>query len=198
VIVTDDSAGEPGEFSQPAQQVEVTGSVKCNPDAGAPTDDLQGCVTPNPVADAGVATVGTIENDGGYGPGVTCGDAAVGFDLLNGTTGDVTVSTKLADAFTNLSILKAGKTYTYVADRFLPLILSVDKPVLVDVYGATSHCEPLEKLFTLTYDLFTWHQAHCFTPKVDYPVLIVAVHLNGVVFFFNAFEAATVCSGCVQ
>jgi hypothetical protein len=192
VIVADDSATTTGEVVVNAQQVEASGTVDCVADAGTVGDDLQGCITPIPIQnDAGA-------DAGSYGPGVTCNDAGVSFGLTTGVTGDVTVSTKLDEAFTNLNVFKAGHTYTWVADRFLPLVLSLDKPVLVDVYGATEHCMPAEHLFTLQFDLFTWHQAHCFTPKQDYPYLIVAVHLNGVVVYFDVFDASSLCSGCMQ
>jgi disulfide oxidoreductase YuzD len=194
VTVTDNSATSAGEFAQVAMEVEASGSVSCVPDAGV-TDDLQGCITPTPI----VSDAGTEGGDAGsYGAGIQCGDGGVAFDLDNGTTGDVTVSTKIADAFSNFSVFKAGHTYTYIADRFLPLVLSLNKPVLVDVYGAATHCALTDKLFTLQYDLLTWHQAFCFTPKVDYAYIVVAVHLNGVVFFFDLLDSASICSGCTE
>lgn len=194
VTVTNDSATLAGEFAQVAMEVEASGTVNCIPDAGM-TDEAQGCMAPIPI----VNDAGTEDGDAGsYGAGIQCGDGAVAFDLENGTTGDVTVSTKIADAFSNFSVFKAGHTYTYVADRFLPLVLSLDKPVSVDVYGATAHCSTTDKLFTLQYDLLTWHQAFCFTPKVDYAYVVVTVHLNGVVFFFDVFDAATICTGCTE
>jgi hypothetical protein len=183
VVITDSSEVRNGEFYSPAQQVQAVGETHCvTGDAGA---GFQGCLS-QIVPDAG--------SDGGAG--VTCPDpddpdAGVTFDLFNGARGTITVTTDLgANAF------KAGQSYEYSHDRLVPITLSVGEAVRVDVYGANTPCGFDEKLFTLTYDLFTWHQSFCFTPKQNYRYLIVQVHLNGALFSWEFLATGTTCAGC--
>jgi hypothetical protein len=180
VIVTDSAETLTGEFARPAESVEAVGETRCVPgDAGG---GLQGCFASLTNADAGTDAAAP-----------TCGDAGISFDLLTGAVGTVTVSTELgANGF------KAGQTYEYSHDRLVPITLSLGEAVSVDVYGANEPCGMDEKMFTLTYDLFTWHQAFCFTPKKDYRYIIVAVHLNGAIFSWEFLASGTTCAGCSQ
>lgn len=181
VTVTDSAEVIGGEFAKPNDEVTASGETACIVgDAGA---GIQGCVT-NVASDAGADS----------GTSITCSepnDAGVTFDLTTGALGTVTVST-----FMGGSAFKAGETYEYSHDRLIPLTLSVGEAVSVDVYGATEHCALQEKLFTLTYDIFTWHQSFCFTPKQDYSYLIVSIHLNGALFSWEFLTASTTCKGC--
>jgi hypothetical protein len=182
VTVTDSSELVGGEFAKPADQVAASGETACvEGDAG---DGIQGCVTNVGGGDAGADS----------GVSITCAepnDAGVTFDLATGALGTVTVST-----FMGPNAFKAGQSYEYSHDRLIPLTLSLGEAIAVDVYGATEPCALEEKLFTLTYDLFTWHQSFCITPKKDYSYLIVAVHLNGALFSWEFLTAGTVCQGC--
>jgi len=181
VIVTDDGEVIGGEFAKPAQEVEATGKVSCVEDAGA--DGLTGCFT------NGQPDGGAPDPDAG----VMCpdpSDAGIAFDFTTGAVGSVTVSSALPMPF------KAGRQYEYNHDRLLPFTLSVGQGVTVDIYGAKEHCKPSEKLFSLVYDIFTWHQGYCFTPKEDYAYLIVAVHLDGVLFSWEFLTSGTACAGC--
>jgi hypothetical protein len=181
VIVTDESAVPSGEFAQAAQSVEAVGKVSCVEDAGI--DGLTGCYA------GGAGDGGIAESDAS----VTCGepgDAGVAFDFTTGAQGTVTVSTALPMPF------KAGRQYEYNHDRVLPFTVSIGTGVSVDIYGAREHCKPAEKLFSLVYDIFTWHQGYCFTPKEDYAYLIVAVHLDGVLFSWEFLTLGTACAGC--
>lgn len=180
VIVTDDSELGGGEFGQAAQEVQATGKVSCVEDAGV--DGLTGCWS-----GAG-GDAGAPDPDAG----VTCpepGDAGVAIDIT-GAQGRVTVSSALPMPF------KAGRPYEYNHDRLLPFTVSTGTGVTVDIYGAKEHCKPAEKLFSLVYDIFTWHQGYCFTPKEDYAYLIVAIRLDGVLFSWEFLTSGTVCAGC--
>ncbi|MET0287855.1 MAG: hypothetical protein ABW352_25425 [Polyangiales bacterium] len=180
VIITDSASTLTGEFARPSESVEAVGQTRCV--AADASVGLTGCFS-NIVPDAGVDAAA----------GTTCGDAGVSFDLTTGAQGTVTVSSDLgANGF------KAGQSYEYSHDRLIPITLSLGEAVSVDVYGANEECGSEEKMFTLTYDLFTWHQAFCFTPKKDYRYLIVAIHLNGAIFSWEFLSASSTCAGCAS
>ncbi|MDB4985383.1 MAG: hypothetical protein JWN04_561 [Myxococcaceae bacterium] len=186
VVITDSTPTTVGEFSSAAQQVEAQGRVDCVADAGVAADALLGCTA---------SATNTSENAdaGASDASVTCmepGDASVTWDLANGAEGTVTTSTY------NAKVFKAGLSYEYTQDRLVPLTLTTGDAILVDVYGGKSHCMPAQKLFTITWDLFTWHQSFCFVPQEDFQYVIVAIHLNGALFSWELLAGGTLCSGC--
>ncbi len=177
VIISDSAGTLTGEFARPSDRVEALGETNCVPgDAGT---GFAGCFT-------------SVTGDAGADANVPCGDAGVAFDLTTGAVGTVTVSAQLSDGF------KAGQTYEYSHDRLIPITLSLGQAVSVDIYGANEQCGQEEKLFTLTYDLLTWHQSFCFTPTKDYRYLVTAIHLNGAIFSWEFLTAGTTCAGCSQ
>jgi len=184
VVIADSTPTVSGEFATTTQQVEAKGSVDCVEDAGVAGEALLGCESSSSTtpADGGVTDMQ-----------MTCaepGDAGVTFDFTMGARGTVTTSTRREKVF------KAGQTYEYSQDRLLPLTLTTGDSIKVDVYSAKSHCSPLEKMFTLTWDIFTWHQSFCFTPKEDFQYVIIAVHLNGALFSWELVSGGTLCTGC--
>jgi hypothetical protein len=185
VVVSDDSA-EMGEIAREAAQVQTSGSVNCTADAGI--DGPHGCFVPAPAKDGGVA-------DADASVGVICGDAGVSAGLF-GVTGTVVGSVKLSDLFSNLDVFRAGKTYSYRADRLLPFNLSLGDPVKLEILGANSLCEPAEKLISLTFDVFSWHQQSCFTPKQDYRYVIETVTFDGELLYWDFLQSATICDTC--
>jgi hypothetical protein len=194
VVVSDSSEVSSGEFGRPAQSLEATGMVNCVADAGA---GWTGCITYTAAGAIPLGLTGDALGDASVGAdaAVICpepDDAGVTFDLTSGSRGDVTVSVGVPPENT----FKAGRTYEYSHDRLLPLTLSLGDAVTVDLYGAKEHCKPAEKVATLVYDLFTWHQSYCFTPKEDYSYVIIQVHLNGALFSAEFLSIGSTCSGC--
>ncbi|MDB4972900.1 MAG: hypothetical protein JWN48_1241 [Myxococcaceae bacterium] len=188
VIVTDSTPVTVGEFTSSAQQVQASGTVSCVADAGI--GGLMGCSNSITTVNGGNADAGPpIDNDAS----IVCpepGDAGVTFDWQTGTQGTVTNSNYFATGF------KAGESYEYSHDRLLPITIGVGDGLTVDVYASNMHCGTSEKLFTLKYDIFTWHQSFCFKPTQDYNYVIVAVHLNGTLFSWEILTGGTICSGC--